>query len=126
MASWQLVALVAALSVCLGEGLQCYKCDGVCTSLIRQNVTCTEGQLCGIEKHQEHHTGNIISITKELCLNKSLCNTAENRTTGLSSAPIRYTVNYSCCSTDLCNSGSMATFTMLTGIFALVAMWLNI
>ncbi|XP_078502132.1 lymphocyte antigen 6 complex locus protein G6d-like [Lissotriton helveticus] len=124
MARWQLVAaLVAALCVCLGEGLQCYKCDAFCTNLIRKNVTCAAGEVCG---KSQTYKGNSPSITAESCLNKTLCGTTSNKTQDLGLGNLNYNVKYTCCDGDLCNSGNMFTFTLLSGISALVVMFLNI
>ncbi|KAG5856603.1 hypothetical protein ANANG_G00009670 [Anguilla anguilla] len=88
-----------ALIFALGHSLECYKCDiGFWQLCFTSRTTCSPGEKCFRGVGQAAH---VIDIMKKGCLKQDECDqvsTVEffaNRTI--------YTMNNTCCATDLCN-----------------------
>ncbi|XP_067281299.1 lymphocyte antigen 6 complex locus protein G6d [Pseudorasbora parva] len=109
----------------VGQALQCYKCDlGVGSLCFTTKTTCDAGQHCfsGVGK-----AAGFVDIKMKGCLELAKCNKTEQVSfpSNSSSKVTFYTMEKTCCSTDLCNSAlshfhfsavSMA-FTIITSLF---------
>ncbi|KPP62913.1 sperm acrosome membrane-associated protein 4-like [Scleropages formosus] len=82
------------------QALQCYKCDlGFWNLCITSTMTCASGEQCfsGVGK-----AAQVIDIKTKGCLSVAQCNQVSNVTFGSSS--VIYSMNKTCCNTDLCNA----------------------
>ncbi|XP_064408006.1 sperm acrosome membrane-associated protein 4-like [Latimeria chalumnae] len=107
------VALVLMLCPPLGTSLQCYKCDE--TKL--DTKTC-EKTKCRTEHNCGKFTGQIDKKLVEnfqKCFEEKECNKKINTTI----SDHFYNGNTTCCKTDLCNQGLVATFSVVAFLLPL-------
>ncbi|OCT67908.1 lymphocyte antigen 6 complex locus protein G6d-like [Xenopus laevis] len=99
-----------------GYTLQCHSCAYGTCKIATIKKTCGITEQCGT---MTVHIGQLPSTRKD-CIESSNCfkNTSDTY------AGVTVTVNPSCCSTDLCNSAVTQSLAVVTGIAALVALWL--
>ncbi|XP_015232449.1 lymphocyte antigen 6 complex locus protein G6d-like [Cyprinodon tularosa] len=96
-----LILAVSGLCFAVGQGLQCYKCSfGIGSLCITSNITCESGELCYSGKVG---TGDL-KFKMKGCLKEADCNKIKNVTLPGSSDTTLYSINRTCCSTDLCNA----------------------
>lgn len=108
------------LCVCLAIGLKCKECKFTIWKIpcITGEVTCGEDQSCAKIKGEAF--GHDI-LKRKGCLDNKKCNT----TSVESYLKINYTTTSTCCSTDLCNTGTAVKFSILPGL-AMIAFWLTV
>ncbi|XP_006007251.1 prostate stem cell antigen [Latimeria chalumnae] len=116
-----LVVTVAFICLCIGEALQCKKCNFMVFNsfcLVSKTVNCSAGEKCGII------TGSAVGkdvIKKTDCVDAKVCNT--NSTAEY--LGIKYTTSTTCCNTDLCNAAPALKVSAFSGILMLAACLLN-
>ncbi|XP_041823017.1 prostate stem cell antigen [Melanotaenia boesemani] len=100
------VIFLFVVGVCfaVGQALTCYKCDiGFGNLCLTTQTTCSAGQQCfnGVGK-----AGGFLDIKMKGCLDVVKCNGTENINfpSSSSSNSTIYSMNKTCCSTDLCNA----------------------
>nr|XP_006013543.1 PREDICTED: prostate stem cell antigen-like [Latimeria chalumnae] len=96
-------ALVLALCTSLGASLECYTCDvtQMTTECTLKKENCTAGYQCGTP------SSIVVGVNNpdfKNCTLKSLC----GMTVSQESNGKQTKVEYKCCNTDLCNSGTKA------------------
>ncbi|XP_061478097.1 lymphocyte antigen 6G6e-like [Rhineura floridana] len=106
VAAAALLVSVSILQIARGQnvtiqkpGLRCYSCsfNQPCTET---QVTCKEGEHCSmIRGHSDYKVHE--SIFKKGCISAKKCRSSDN----ISYWNNPFRVTYSCCSTDLCNTG---------------------
>ncbi|KAJ8354535.1 hypothetical protein SKAU_G00221020 [Synaphobranchus kaupii] len=112
-----------ALIVALGHALECYKCDiGFWDLCITTKTTCSPDEQCFSGVGQ---AARVIDIKMKGCLKPDECD--QESTVEFSPNNTIYTMNKTCCATDLCNHApghlrlSPVTLTLATLASMLVA-----
>ncbi|MEE6511176.1 hypothetical protein FKM82_017654 [Ascaphus truei] len=112
---WVPNVLFLLLSCQIGHALNCYKCDfGTCLS--PPITSCKIGDGCSTETP----TADFINMKQKGCMDPLTCG-SETSTT-YNGATVK--TASSCCFIDLCNSAATPRMSLVTGLAALVALWL--
>ncbi|XP_029587176.1 sperm acrosome membrane-associated protein 4 [Salmo trutta] len=99
----RIILSIFAVGLCfsVGQALQCYKCDLCIWNVFQTNVTCNAEEQCfsGVGK-----AAKFLEIKTKGCLNRNDCNKVTQTTFPSISNTTVYSVNKTCCSSDLCNA----------------------
>ncbi|MEE6511175.1 hypothetical protein FKM82_017653 [Ascaphus truei] len=110
-----LMVVVFLLSCHIGHTLDCYKCDfGTC--LFPSKTSCGLLEVCATETAT---AAGFLNFKKKSCMNSPNC-LSESSTTYVG---VTVKTSASCCLTDLCNSAAIPRMSLVTGIAALLALW---
>uniref|UniRef100_A0A1A7Y1K7 UPAR/Ly6 domain-containing protein n=1 Tax=Iconisemion striatum TaxID=60296 RepID=A0A1A7Y1K7_9TELE len=120
------IAFICAVAFCfaLGQALDCYQCKiGFWNLCITSKITCNSGEQCfsGVGK-----AGGIMDIKMKGCLAADKCNRTTSENFPVISNTTAYSMNRTCCITDMCNSapglpGTNGLSLALTSVSALFA-----
>ncbi|XP_069054806.1 prostate stem cell antigen-like [Lepisosteus oculatus] len=103
----------------VGEALRCYKCDvgfwNLCVTSIINCTGSTDQCFSGIGK-----AAGFVDINQKGCLPGASCNLVSNVTFAGTSL---YTMNKTCCATDLCNGAGAPGLSALSAV-AVATAWL--
>ncbi|XP_036372209.1 sperm acrosome membrane-associated protein 4 [Megalops cyprinoides] len=94
-----LSVFAAGMLFAIGQALECYKCDiGFWNLCFTTKTTCAAGQQCfsGVGK-----AADFVDIKMKGCLNTAECDKVTN--VEFFNNKTVYTMNKTCCATDLCN-----------------------
>ncbi|KAM9420209.1 prostate stem cell antigen-like [Salvelinus alpinus] len=96
----RIILSIFAVGLCfsVGQALQCYECQ-IC--LFKTKVTCEAEEQCfnGVGK-----AAKVLDIKTKGCLKMDKCNMVTDTKIPYISNTTVYSVNKTCCSTDLCNA----------------------
>ncbi|KAM4640600.1 CD59 glycoprotein-like [Discoglossus pictus] len=111
-----LIALGVLLICHLGHTLKCYSCSyGTC--LTPSSITCQTNEVCVTERSS---VTEYLGLKKKGCTNRASCN---QDTTNIHGG-ITVTTKTTCCESELCNSATVPKVSLITGICAILALWL--
>ncbi|KAK2830563.1 hypothetical protein Q5P01_018494 [Channa striata] len=117
-----IIVQLFAVGICfaIGQALQCYNCKiGIWNLCYTTEVTCQQDEQCfsGLGKALGK-----VDIKMKGCLTLDKCNKSENMNYTIGGNIIPYSMNKTCCSTDLCNAAPAPPGTTgLSLVFATVA-----
>ncbi|OCT66209.1 sperm acrosome membrane-associated protein 4-like [Xenopus laevis] len=114
--SFLAVFFVLLFSFEQGYTLECYTCAWTTCLIAKPKKTCGITEQCGSITAQY----GALPITRKDCIESTKC----SRNTSDTYLGIPFTYIPSCCSFDLCNSAVTQSLSVVTGIAALVALWL--
>ncbi|XP_069798817.1 prostate stem cell antigen-like isoform X2 [Dendropsophus ebraccatus] len=114
MNKWIAVGFFTILACHMGHAIQCYTC-GYGTCLLPSKTSCGLLEVCLTETIK----------TGPATLDKKSCSSPDNclKSSETTYAGIKVTTTPSCCYTDLCNSASIPSASILTAIAIFLSLW---